>query len=162
MNLLLLLSTLVPSPTAAVAPPDPLRCDNRPVVMIVEGTIMDAKRLAAYAAAIRNSGLYEKLGGYYLLNPQPLATFEGASPSSRSILAVRFPCFAHARAFWNSRTYREKLMPLRSNPSAGRFVVTVHLELAPAPYMTGRVASGAFAPDAGSMEGIDQVTGNLR
>ena len=152
----------VPSPVVAAAQPDPARCDNRPVVMIVEGDIKDAKRLANYAEGIRNSGLYQRLGGYYLVNPRPLATFEGSAPATRSILAVRFPCFAHARAFWNSRLYRETLVPLRSNPSAGDFTVTVHLELAPPPYMNGRVTTGEYRADTVSMTGIDQISQGRR
>lgn len=147
----------VPSPVATQTPPDPVRCDNRPVVMVVEGHIRDAKRLGAYAAAIRASGLYQKLGGYYVVNPRPVAVFQGAPPPERSILLVRFPCLAHARAFWNSREYRERIMPLRLNPSAGDFTVTVHLELPLPDYMAGRVAAGAFRPDAGSMAGLPQV-----
>lgn len=155
--LLLGASPPVPAPTAALPAPDPVVCDNRPVVMVVEGDIKDAKRLAGYAEGIRNSGLYQKLGGYYLVNPRPVATFEGSAPPTRSILAVRFPCLAHARAFWNSRTYREKLIPLRTNPSAGDFTVTVHLELPLPDYMKGRVAPARFTRNAGSMVGIDQV-----
>jgi uncharacterized protein (DUF1330 family) len=157
MMALFALAAAVPSPVAAHVPPDPIKCDNRPVVMVVDGRIKDAKRLGAYAAAIRSSGLYQKLGGYYVVNPRPVAVFEGAPPPERSILLVRFPCLAHARAFWNSRAYREKIMPLRLNPSAGDFTVTVHMELPQPDYMAGRVSSGAFAPDAGSMTGIAQV-----
>ena len=152
----------VPSPTAALPPPDPKRCDNRPVVMIVEGQIRDAKRLADYAQAIRESGLYQQLGGYYLVAPRPVAVFEGSPPADRSMLAVRFPCLAYARAFWNSHTYRDELLPLRSNPSAGDFTVTVHLELALPDYMKGRVAEPTYGAHAGSMAGIAQVTENAR
>lgn len=142
----------VTAPASPLPPPDPDKCDNRPVVMIVEGRTRDAKRLGIYAAAIRASGLYQKLGGYYLINPRPVAIFEGASPPERSVIAVRFPCFAHARAFWNSREYREKIVPLRSNPPAGTFTVTVHMEL-PAP---------DYAAASHSMEGIPQITEGAR
>jgi uncharacterized protein (DUF1330 family) len=147
----------VPSPLAGQTPLDREKCDNRPVIMVVEGRIRDAKRLSSYAAAIRSSGLYQKLGGYYVASPRSVAVFEGAPPPERSILLVRFPCLAHARAFWNSRMYREQIMPLRLNPSAGDFTVTVHMELPQPDYMTGRVGPAAFAPDAGSMAGISQV-----
>lgn len=152
----------LPSPIAPMAPPDPVKCDNRPVIMLVEGTIRDAKRLSAYADAIRASGLYQQLGGYYLVNPRAVAVFEGAAPPERSMLAVRFPCLANARAFWNSKTYREKIVPLRTNPSAGDFIVTVHLELPVPAYMQGRVAPAAYAPDAGSLAGIAQVREGAR
>ena len=152
----------VPPPTVALRPPDPVKCDNRPVIMVIEGDIKDAKRLALYAEGIRASGLYQQLGGYYFISPRPVATFEGDAPPTRSILAVRFPCFAHARAFWNSRLYRERLIPLRVNPSAGDFTVTVHLELPPPPYMRGLVADGGYADKAGSMAGIAQGTEDRR
>jgi uncharacterized protein (DUF1330 family) len=137
----------VAAPAAPMAAPDPVKCDNRPVVMMVEGMTKDAKRLDVYAAAIRASGLYQKLGGYYLVNPRPVAVFEGVSPPERSVIAVRFPCFAHARAFWNSKEYREKIVPLRSNPAAGDFVVTVHMAL-PVP---------DYAAGPSSMDGIAQI-----
>jgi uncharacterized protein (DUF1330 family) len=160
--LALSVAAAVPSPVAIQSPPNRDKCDNRPVVMVVEGHIRDAKRLGAYAAAIRSSGLYQKLGGYYVINPRPVALFEGAPAPERSILLVRFPCLAHARAFWNSREYREKIMPLRLNPSAGDFIVTVHMELPRPDYMAGRVGAGHFAPDAGSMAGISQVDGDAK
>ena len=152
----------MPTPVAPLPPPDPVKCDNRPVVMLIEGTIRDSARLAAYADAIRSSGLYQRLGGYYLINPRPVAVFEGEAPPQRSMLAVRFPCFAHARAFWNSKAYREKIIPLRSDPSAGDFTVTVHLELPIPPYMKGRVTTPTFSADAGSMIGIDQIEKGAR
>lgn len=152
----------LPSPVAKQAAPNPTVCDNRPVVMLVEGTIRDAARLNAYADAIRSSGLYQQLGGYYLVNPRPVAVFEGAAPPERSLLAVRFPCLAHARAFWNSKIYREKIVPLRSNPSAGDFVVTVHLELSIPAYMHDRVVPAAYGAKAGSMTGIEQIGSGVR
>ena len=150
------------APAAPLAPADPVVCDNRPVVMLVEGTIRDSARLAAYADAIRASGLYQQLGGYYLVNPRPVAVFEGEVSPQRSMLAVRFPCLAHARAFWNSKTYRDKVVPLRSNPSAGDFIVTVHLELPVPDYMKGRVSSAAYSAKAGSMAGIEQIVSGAR
>jgi uncharacterized protein (DUF1330 family) len=135
----------VTAPAAPTAPPDPAKCDNRPVIMMVEGAIKDAQRLRVYAEAIRASGLYQKLGGYYLLNPRPVAVFEGVSPAQRSIIAVHFPCFAHARAFWNSREYQEKIVPLRSNPPAGDFVVTVHMALTAPDYAAGPTSINGIA-----------------
>ncbi len=148
-------------PAASLAPPDPVTCDNRPVVMVIDGKIRDSKRLAIYAEAIRASGLYPQLGGYYLLNPRPVAVFEGMAPPGRSILAVRFPCLAHARAFWNAKIYRDKIVPLRSNPPAGDFIVTVHMELPTPAYMQGRVAAAPYR-DAGSMVGIGQISEGAR
>jgi uncharacterized protein (DUF1330 family) len=157
MMSLLPLAAAIVAPATPLPPPDPVNCDNRPVLMIVEGVTRNAKRLAAYAAAIRASGLYQKLGGYYLINPRPVGVFEGVSPPERSMIAVRFPCFAHARAFWNSKQYREIIVPLRSNPAAGDFTVTVHLELPVPDYMEGRVGRDDFVPGSSSMVGVAQI-----
>lgn len=127
---IVLLSCLLASAAAAQAPPshDPALCDNKPVIMLVSGEIRDWARIRAYGAAIRDSGLYDRLGGYYLNVPRPLAVFEGKPPPMQSILMVRFPCLAHARTFWFSKEYQESLKPLRLDPSAGDFVVTVYPE----------------------------------
>ncbi len=150
------------SPVAATLAPNPDRCDNRPVIMVVEGHLRDSARLAAYAEAIRASGLYQRLGAYYLINPRPVAVFEGSAPPERSILAVRFPCLAYARAFWNARQYREQIVPLRSNPPAGDFTVTVHLELPVPEYLAGRITARGYVPGTGSAKGIEQVTEGVR
>jgi len=134
-------------------------CDNKPVIMLVSGRLKDAKRLAAYASAIRASGLYDRLGGYYMNNPRKVATFEGTEPTDASTLMVRFPCYAHARAFWYSQTYQNDIVPLRNNPSAGDFVVTVYPELAVPAYVAGRVRPGGYdwVPDPEVASGIARV-----
>ena len=135
-----------PGPAAAGTPAlDPARCDNRPVIMIVEGRLRDRERLAAYAAAIRASQLYERLGAYYINNPRTVATFEGDNPPERSLLLVRFPCYAHARAFWYSKRYQNDIVPLRLNPSAGEFTVTIVAENPPPAYMQGRLQPGGYS-----------------
>lgn len=119
-------------------------CDGKPVIMVVRGPVHDRARLARYAAAIRASGLYPILGGYYLNAPRAVAVFEGAPAANDSLLMVRFPCLAHARAFWYSRAYQEQVMPVRRDPDAGTFTVTVYPE-APLPdYMAGRVQPGGY------------------
>jgi uncharacterized protein (DUF1330 family) len=150
-----------PAPSAdpfAVAALDPKRCDNKPVIMLVAGSIADWPRVRAYGQAIRDSGLYDKLAGYYLNVPRVIDTFEGEAPANQSMLIVRFPCLAHARAFWYSREYQEKLKPLRLNPSAGSFTVTVYPEASPPPGVAAHwPPAGAitrFAPEVAA--GIPQ------
>jgi uncharacterized protein (DUF1330 family) len=128
-------------------------CD-KPVLMIVSGPTHDQARMMAYAKAIADSGLYQKLGGYYLNMPRAVATFEGAPPAGHSTLIVRFPCLANARAFWNSREYQERIKPLRLNPSAGDYLVTVHEEAPLRPDMAGKVGDSAYRAgfEAGSVE----------
>ena len=133
------------APAASAPSLDPEVCDNHPVVMVVAGLLKDRPRLGAYAKAIRDSGLYDKLGGYYLNSPRSVATFEGVSPPEASTLLVRFPCLAHARTFWYATQYQRDIVPLRMNPSAGDFTVTVYPEITPPPYMTGRLQPGGYS-----------------
>ena len=131
-------------------------CDNKPVYMVVAGPTHDRARMGAYAKAIADSGLYQKLGGYYVNAPVPLATFEGEPPKGYVALIVRFPCLANARAFWYSKTYQETIKPLRQNPSAGDYVVTVYPEIPPRADMEGKVGGNGYNA-AFSAGGIEQV-----
>ncbi len=70
MSLLLLAAVTVAAPSVDT-------CDNKPVYMVVAGATHDRARMQAYAKAIADSQLYQKLGGYYVNAPLPLATFEG-------------------------------------------------------------------------------------
>lgn len=119
-------------------------CDDKPVYMVVAGPTHDRARMQAYAKAIADSGIYAKLGGYYVNVPRPVATFEGSPPPNLAMLIVRFPCLANARAFWNSKVYQEKIKPMRLNPSAGDYSVTVYPEAALPPYMAGKVEGGRY------------------
>lgn len=129
--------------TAAAAPAAAQPCD-KPVMMVVAGPTHDRGRMIAYAKAIADSGLYQKLGGYYLNIPAPLATFEGSPPKGYTTLIVRFPCLANARAFWNSVEYQTKIKPLRLNPSAGDYIVTVYPEAPLRADMAGKVGENAY------------------
>jgi uncharacterized protein (DUF1330 family) len=131
-------------------------CDNKPVLMVVSGPTHDRARMQAYAKAIADSGLYQKLGGYYLNSPRPLAMFEGSPPAGYTNLIVRFPCFANAEAFWNSREYQEKIRPLRLNPSAGDYIVTVYPEVPPREDMKNKVGDNGYRATF-DPSGIEQV-----
>ncbi len=102
---LALLLQAAPEPAAAQPAPAPASCD-KPVYMVVEGRTVDRARMLAYGKAIAESEIYQRLGGYYITLPQPVAVFEGAVPPDYVNLTVRFPCLANARAFWNSRVYQ--------------------------------------------------------
>lgn len=121
-----------------------LVCDSKPVLMIVSGPTHDRARMMAYGKAIADSGLYKKLGGYYVAAGRPVETFEGTAPPSYSTVVVRFPCLANARAFWNSREYQEKIKPMRLNPSAGDYLVTVHQEVPVRDDMVGKVGEASY------------------
>lgn len=134
----------------ATAPPP---CD-KPVYMIVAGPTHDRARMQAYAKAIFDSGLYQQLGGYYINAPVPVAVFEGSPPPTQATLIVRFPCLANARAFWYSKTYQDRIKPLRLNPPAGDYTVTVYAEIPLRADMAGKVGAADYRVpfDAGAVE----------
>lgn len=143
----------------AVAPAS--ACEGPPVLMVVAGPTHDRARMIAYGKAIADSGLYQKLGGYYLNVPRPVATFEGEPAVGYSTLIVRFPCLANAQAFWNSAEYQQKIKPLRLNPSAGDYLVTVYPEAPLRADMAGKVGAAAYLhPFAGAetVEPLDART----
>lgn len=138
----------------AADPPAPPPC-TRPVYMVVAGPTHDRARMQAYAKAIFASGLYQRLGGYYINAPVPVATFEGDVPATQATLIVRFPCLANARAFWFSREYQDNIKPLRLNPSAGDYTVTVYAEIPLRPDMMGKVGDGAYTATFDA-QGVEQ------
>lgn len=154
MSVTLLMAMLAADPAPSPAPP---ACD-KPVYMVVAGPTHDRARMQAYARAIFDSGLYQQLGGYYINAPAPLAVFEGDPPQGHATLIVRFPCLANARAFWYSREYQEKIMPLRLDPAAGDYLVTVYAEIPLRPDLAGKVGTADYLTgfDTG---GIAQVEG---
>lgn len=152
MSLFLMLAMLG---SEAAAPPP---CD-KPVYMVVAGPTHDRARMQAYAKAIFDSGLYQRLGGYYINAPVPVATFEGDAPPNQATLIVRFPCLANARAFWFSKTYQEKIKPLRLNPSAGDYTVTVYAEIPVRADMVGKVGDAAYLAQFDA-NGIEQAAKN--
>jgi uncharacterized protein (DUF1330 family) len=128
---------------ATATPPAAPACD-KPVLMVVAGPTHDRARMLAYGKAIADSGLYQELGGYYVNVPQELARFEGEAPAGYTTLIVRFPCLANAQAFWNSKVYQEQIKPLRLNPSAGDYIVSVYPEAPVRADMVGKVGDNAY------------------
>jgi uncharacterized protein (DUF1330 family) len=141
-----------PLPDSNAPPPSSDLCDE-PVYMVVAGPTHDRARMQAYGEAIARSRLYQQLGGYYVNVPRPLATFEGTPPPGYTTLIVRFPCLANAQAFWNSRVYQEEILPLRQNPTAGTYTVTVYPEAPLREDMVGQVGDNSYRAsfDAGSV-----------
>lgn len=132
-----------PLPRSEASPPSDDTCDQ-PVLMVVAGPTHDRARMLAYGEAIARSGLYRQLGGYYVNVPRPVAQFEGNPPTGHTTLIVRFPCLANAQAFWNSRVYQEEILPLRLNPSAGDYLVTVYPEAPLREDMVGHVGDNGY------------------
>lgn len=145
-------------PAAAPPPPPPQSTCDQPVYMVIAGPTHDRARMMAYGKAIADSKLYEQLGGYYVNAPQPLATFEGERPPGHATLIVRFPCLENARAFWYSREYQENIRPLRLNPSAGDYLVTIYAEAPLREDMVGKVGDNAYRTEFGA-GGVIQVEG---
>lgn len=143
-------------PPAATPPPPPQSTCDQPVFMVVAGETLDRARMGKYARAIATSKIYEKLGGYYVNNPRPVAVFEGDPAPNEVVLIVRFPCLANAKAFWNSKVYQEEILPIRLNPSAGDYIVSVYAETAMPEYMVGHVQQNQFTKDF-SDHGVEQL-----
>ncbi len=142
---------------AGAAPPPPQSTCDAPVYMVIEGRTLDRARMMAYGQAIAQSDLYQTLGGYYVTIPRPLEVFEGEVPPDYVNLTVRFPCIENARAFWNSRTYREEILPIRTQPdNAGDYTVTVFAEAPLRDDMVGRVGDNSYLADFPT-DGIEQV-----
>jgi len=140
--------TLVLSLSACAAQtPDPKTstCINESVIMVVSGETLDRARMGQYAKAIVDAGLYPLNKGYYLNIPKPIDVFEGEVSDNHATLMVRFPSLGAARAFWDSDTYQNEIKPLRLNPSAGDYTVTVYKELDLPGYMKGQVSQSAYA-----------------
>lgn len=119
-------------------------CDNEPVVMVVNGVTFDRPQMQAYGKAIADNGIYKVLRGYYLNMPLPIAVFEGDVPKNYTTLIVRFPCLAHAKAFWYSDVYQNTIKPMRTETNAGQYTVTVYKEIDIPPYMKGKVAQAPY------------------
>jgi uncharacterized protein (DUF1330 family) len=152
MSLMLAL-LLQAAPEVPVAAP----CD-KPVYMVVAGRTLDRARMLAYGKALAESEIYQRLGGYYITLPQPVEVFEGEVPKDYANLTVRFPCLANARAFWNSRVYQETILPLRQNPAAGDYTVTVYAEMPLRADMIGRVEGARYISEFSGQD-EPQVTG---
>ncbi len=148
-----MLASLLALAAASEAPPP---CD-KPVYMVVAGPTHDRARMQAYAKAIFDSGLYQQLGGYYINAPVPVATFEGDVPPNQVTLIVRFPCLANARAFWYSKAYQDSIKPLRLDPSAGDYTVTVYAEIPVRADMAGKVGDAAYRATFDA-SGVEQIS----
>ena len=120
-------------------------CDGKtPVIMVVAGRTLDRAQMGKYAQALAQSGLYPKAKGYYLNNPRPIRHLEGNPHADDVALMVRFPSECAALTFWNSDEYQNNVKPLRLNPRAGDYIVTLYSETALPSYMDGLVADNAY------------------
>ena len=118
--------------------------DTKPVIMLVAGRTLDASRMRDYAIALQRSDLYPNARGYYLNNPRPVRILEGEPDVNDVALMVRFPSECAAVTFWYDDFYQNEIKPLRLNPSAGDYVVTLYDEASLPPYMVGKVGDAKY------------------
>ena len=123
-------------------------CDSeKPVIMLVAGRTLDAGRMRDYAIALQQSDLYPNARGYYLNIPRPVRVLEGEPDADDVALMVRFPSECAAVNFWYDEFYQSEINPMRLNPSAGDYVVTLYNEADLPAYMTGKVGDNAYASE---------------
>ena len=123
-------------------------CDNeKPVIMLVAGRTLDAGRMRDYAIALQQSDLYPNARGYYLNIPRPVRVLEGEPDADDVALMVRFPSECAAVNFWYDEFYQSEIKPMRLNPSAGDYVVTLYNEADLPSYMAGKVGDNAYASE---------------
>ena len=122
-----------------------MTCDSeKPVIMLVAGRTLDAQRMRDYAIALGSSDLYPTARGYYLNIPRPVRVLEGTPDADDVALMVRFPSECSAVNFWYDEFYQTEIKPMRLNPSAGDYVVTLYNEADLPPYMAGKVGDNAY------------------
>ena len=125
-----------------------MTCDSeQPVIMLVAGRTLDAERMRDYAIALQQSDLYPNARGYYLNIPRPVRILEGEPDANDVALMVRFPSECSAVKFWYDDFYQTEIKPLRLNPTAGDYVVTLYSEADLPPYMAGKVGDNAYASE---------------
>ena len=125
-----------------------MTCDSeKPVIMLVAGRTLDAQRMRDYAIALGSSDLYPNARGYYLNIPRPVRVLEGTPDADDVALMVRFPSECSAVNFWYDDFYQTEIKPMRLNPSAGDYVVTLYNEADLPPYMAGKVGDNAYVSE---------------
>lgn len=99
-----------------------------PVVMVVLGELSErgferpADGSPGYGEQLRQSRLYERFEGWYLLSGRPAEVLEGRFDSRRMLLAAEFPCLEAARQWYRSDDYT-RIRKLRAG--AGEFTIAV-------------------------------------
>jgi len=102
--------------------------ESKPALMIVEGDNEKPEQYERYTKALIESGLYEKLGAYYITVGSPKEVFEGEWAEQKFMAVVRFPCLARAQQFWHSDAYKA-LKPLRAGAGDVRSLLFEEFEV---------------------------------
>jgi uncharacterized protein (DUF1330 family) len=90
---------------------------QKPAYLLVSALVADPVRMAAYAKALTESGLYARHGGHYLFLGKAARPLEDW-PEGTSIVCARFPSRAAAEAFWFDAQYQDDVKPLRAGAGA--------------------------------------------
>ncbi len=101
-------------------------CRTQHAYLVISGTTFDRERMAAYGQALAETGIYKELGAYYLNAPRPVEILEGDPPDNYVTLIVRFPSVEAVRTFWHSDAYQNRVKPLRLDPPAADYTVSVY------------------------------------
>jgi len=117
-------------------------CAN-PVVMLVVGEVteigFDWEHPSGrdYGEELRNSGLYERFGGFYMTSNTILETFENPYSSNRFTLMAEWPCLEAAQGFYYSPEYQD-ILKLRAGSGTFQFTVFPKETLEDMDYMSER------------------------
>lgn len=84
----------------------------KPAYLLLTARVVDARKMAAYAAALAGSELVAAHGGVALVDGQPVNRIEGW-PDGVGAVLLRFPSRTAAESFWFSAKYQDELKPLR-------------------------------------------------
>ncbi len=98
----------------------------KPAYLLVTAQVSDPVRMAAYARALAESGLYQRHGGHYLFLGKPATELEDW-PAGGSAVGAWFPSRVAAESFWADAQYQTEIKPLRAG--AGAFHVAIFEEL---------------------------------
>lgn len=131
------------APASVPASLDEIQDCSEPVVMIVIGTVseegFDWQHPSGrdYGEELRNSGLYERFGGYYMTSSKILETFENPYPKNRFTLIAEWPCLEAAQGFYYSPEYQD-ILQLREGSGTFQFTVFPRETIEDMSYMQGR------------------------
>ncbi len=112
------------TPNSALTSENPEPCLQKPVVMVVDGVTNDRQQMAIYGQALKESGLHQHAGSYYMNDPRPIRILEGNRDQNHVTLLINFPSECAALDFWNSPIYKQKILPLRKN--AGDYTIELY------------------------------------
>lgn len=101
---------------------------SAPAYLLVTMRITDAEQYEKYKAAAPAS--IRAHGGEYLVRGGRQETLEGEWSPHRVVM-LRFPSYAHAKAWWDDEHYRQRVRPLREGTAEYFNIVLIEGVAAP-------------------------------